>query len=118
LGAPPGGLVVPWSEASVGGYALERILTQAQLARLESRASRLWPPGPYTLGLAAAQATEALITAARKAYSVFTVLAGEFGVRNQVGAIPAFLSPRGISGVRVPDLNTRERVRVQSALGG
>jgi malate dehydrogenase len=118
LGVPPAGIVIPWSEASVGGFALERILTQAQLARLEARASRLWPPGPYTLGLAAAHVADALLTSSRKAHSVFTVLAGEFGVRNQVGAMPAFLSPNGISGVRMPELNTRERVRMESALGG
>ena len=35
LGAPPRGFVVPWSEASIGGHALERVLTQVQLSRIE-----------------------------------------------------------------------------------
>ena len=88
LGAPPSGFVVPWSEASIGGYSLERVLSQVQLARLEARAARLWPPGPFALGLAAARVTEALVRHSRRAFSVLTVLGGEFGVRGRVGAMP------------------------------
>ena len=54
-------IVVPWVEASIAGYALEKVLTQAQLARVEARLPRLWPPGPYTLGLAAADVLDAII---------------------------------------------------------
>lgn len=114
----PAGFVVPWTEASVGGYAIDRVLSQAQLSRLETRAARLWPPGPYTLGVAAARVVQALVTSARGSFSVLTLLGGEFGVRDQVGALPVFLSPQGISGTRTPNLNTRERVRVETALGG
>ena len=117
LGSPPAGFVVPWSEASIGGYALERVLTQVQLARIEARVARLWPPGPFTLGLAAARVTETAIRSSRRACSVLTVLGGEFGVRDRVGAIPAHLSPSGIAHVRVPTLNTRERVKLETALG-
>ena len=39
LGTPPAGFVVPWSEASIGGYALDRMLSQVQLTRVEARAS-------------------------------------------------------------------------------
>jgi malate dehydrogenase len=116
LGAPPAGFVVPWSEASVGGYALDRVLTQVQLARLEARTAKLWPPGPITLGLAAARVAEALVRSARRSFSALTLLGGEFGVRNRVGAIPVLLAGRGIAGVRVPALNTRERVRLETAL--
>jgi malate dehydrogenase len=116
LGSPPG-FVVPWSEASIGGYALERALTQVQLNRLQARAARLWPPGPYTLGLGAARVTEALLTSSRRAFSVLTMLGGEFGVRNRVGALPALLSTSGIVTTRVPTLSTRERVQLETALG-
>ena len=37
LGRAPRAIVVPWVEASIGGYALEKVLTQAQLARVEAR---------------------------------------------------------------------------------
>ena len=50
LGAPPRGFVVPWSEASIGGYALERVLTQVQVSRIENRLAHLWPPVPTRSG--------------------------------------------------------------------
>lgn len=115
LGTPPA-LVVPWSEASIGGYALERVLTQVQITRLDARAVRLWPPGPFTLGAAAARMAEAIVTSSRRTFSALTPLGGEFGVRNRIGALPVLLSRAGIAGVRVPALNTRERVRVESSL--
>src|ERR1043166_2034347 len=92
LGTPPSGFVVPWSEASIGGYALERMLDPVQLTRIEARAARLWPPGPYALGLAAAIVVEGILTESHRAYSVLTVLDGEFGARNRVGALPCVLS--------------------------
>ncbi len=117
LGVPPAGLVVPWSEASIGGYALERTLSQVQLARLEARAARLWPPGPFALGLAAARVVGAAATSARRAYSVLTVLGGEFGVRGRAGTLPVLLSPSGIAHARIPTLNPRERVQLETSLG-
>jgi malate dehydrogenase len=117
LGAPPSGFVVPWSEASIGGYAVPRVLTQVQLRRIEARVTRLWPPGPQALGLAAARVAEALVTSARRAAHVLTVLDGEFGVRDRVGALPCLLAPTGIVNVRLPALDTRERVQLETALG-
>lgn len=115
LGTPPS-FLVPWGEASIAGYALERVLTQVQLRRVEARVARLWPPGPQTLGLAAARVAEAVVTSARRAMSVLTVLGGEFGIRDRAGVLPCLLAPTGIANVRVPDLNTRERVQLESAL--
>jgi malate dehydrogenase len=117
LGAPPAGFVIPWSEASIAGFALEHVLSQVQLTRLEARIARLWPPGPYALGLAAARVTEAILTSSRRTFSVLTVLGGEFGVRGRVGSMPALLSTTGIVHARVPTLNTRERVLLETALG-
>lgn len=117
LGAPPRGFVIPWSEASIGGHALERVLTQVQLSRIAARVAHLWPPGPHALGLAAARVTEALLTSSRRAFSVLTVLGGEFGVRGRAGVLPALLSIQGIVATREPALTTRERVQVENALG-
>src|SRR5688572_7943911 len=89
LGTPPAGFVVPWSEASIGGYALDRVLAQVQLTKIEARVARLWPPGPYALGAAAAHVTKAILHASRRSFSVLTPLGGEFGVRNRVGVLPA-----------------------------
>lgn len=116
LGRPPQAIVVPWVEASVAGYTLEKVLTQAQLARVEARLSRLWPPGPYTLGLAAADVVDAMIRSSRRPRCVTAVLDGEFGARGQAGAVPAYLGPAGIERTAVPALNARERVQVETAL--
>ena len=116
LGVPPKGFVVPWSEAAIGGFALERVLTPVQLTRLESRVGRLWPPGPYALGQAAAMAAEAVMTASRRTLSLLTVLDGEFGVRDRVAALPALLDAGGIAHVHAPVLTTRERVQLETAL--
>jgi malate dehydrogenase len=116
LGAP-GGFVIPWSEATIGGRSLERVLTQVEVRRVDARIARLWPPGPHALGLAAARIVEALVTSARRAPSVFAVLTGEFGVRDRVGVLPCLLAPRGLIDVRLPVLNARERVQIETALG-
>jgi malate dehydrogenase len=117
LGAPPSGLVIPWTEASIGGYALHQMLAPAQLARIEARAARLWPPGPYALGAAAARLVAAILSSSRQSFCVLTQLGGEFGVRNRTGCLPVRLGPHGIVDIRVPELTTRERVQVQTALG-
>jgi malate dehydrogenase len=114
----PGRFVVPWSEASIGGHALERALSQVQLTRIEARSARLWPPGPLTLGLAAAQVVEAVVESSRRSYSLLMMLDGEFGVRDRIGTLPALVSSTGIVHTRLPSLSTRERVLVDTALGG
>jgi malate dehydrogenase len=117
LGAPPDAFVIPWSEASIAGYALERTVTQVQLRRLEARAARLWPPGPYALGAAAAQVVEGTLDAARRSFNVLAMLEGEFGVRDRVAAVPALLAPHGVASIRTPLLNRREQVQLDTALG-
>jgi malate dehydrogenase len=117
LGTPPDGLVVPWSEASIGGYALQQVLPQVTLARLDARVKALWPPGPYALGTAAAHVVDALLSSSRRFFSVMTQLEGEFGVNRRPGIVSARLGSGGIEQIRLPELTTRERVLVQSALG-
>ena len=117
LGTPPDSFVIPWSEASIAGYSLERTLSQVQLRRIEARAARLWPPGPYALGAAAARVVEGVLDAARHSYSILTMLDGQFGVRDRVAAVPALLGSQGVARIRTPLLNTRERVQLDIALG-
>lgn len=114
----PGGLVVPWSEASIGGYSADRVLSTVQLGRVEARAARLWPPGPYALGLTAARVAEAILGSSRRGFNVLTVLGGEFGVRDRVGTLPVHLASSGIVHARTPALNTRERVQLETVLSG
>ena len=116
LGAPPAGFVVPWSDASIRGHALERVLTQAQIRRVQTRVASVWPPGPHALGAAAARVVEAIVTGARHATSVLAMLGGEFGARDRVGIVPCQLASSGIAEIRVPALTSRERVQVETAL--
>jgi malate dehydrogenase len=116
LGTPPAGLVIPWSEAAIGGYGLHQVLAPVHLRRIEARAAVLWPPGPYALGAAAARVVTAILSSSRQSCCVLTQLGGEFGIRNRAGCLPVRLGPHGIVEIRVPELTTRERVQVQTAL--
>lgn len=118
LGVPPDGVVIPWSEASIAGYALDRVLTQAQIRRLETRVIRLWPPGTYTLAVAAARVAEAVVSSSRRVFNALIVLAGELGVKDHVASLPVHLFEQGVRDVNVPALNTRERVRLETVLRG
>jgi malate/lactate dehydrogenase len=57
-----------------------------------------------------------MIRSSRRALNVLTVLDGELGVRNRVGALPALLDRRGVAEARVPSLSARERVLLDTAL--
>lgn len=109
--------VIPWSQASVTGFSASSTLPQAALARIEARVARLWPPGPETLGAAAARLVEGVAESSRRTFTAFVVLDGELGVRGRVATLPVIVSGRGIAGVRVPALSGREQVQLESALG-
>jgi hypothetical protein len=117
FGLPPRALIIPWTDVSIGGVRAEACLTQAQLAQLEGRVARVWPPGPYTLGLAAAQMAGAVVTAPRSSFSVLTALDGEFAQRRGIGVVRAHVGPGGIVDTLAPTLSTRDEVRVKTALG-
>jgi malate dehydrogenase len=116
LGRAPHGIVVPWTEASVNGYAVEKVLTQVAIARVERRTAHSWPPGPHALGAAAAAVVHGMAESARRRFCVAAALDGEFDARRAVGTLPALVGPFGIERLFVPSLNTRERVQVETAL--
>jgi malate dehydrogenase len=118
IGAPGAGLVACWSQASVHGEALTSRLTAAQLAALDARLPKLWPPAPYALGSAAARACEALARGPRGEMSAFVVLDGEMGVRGAVAALPVRLGPAGVVSIREPQLSGQERVRFDNGIKG
>jgi hypothetical protein len=93
------------------------VLTPVQLAQVQVRIERLWPPRPLNLGLAAAMVTEGILRSSRRTFNALTVLDGEFGARGRVGAVQVFLDSRGIAGIRTPSLSTRERVQLETVLG-
>ena len=49
LGVPPAGIVVPWEESSIGGFAAVGVLDEGARRRLTAKVAPLWPPGPYAL---------------------------------------------------------------------
>ena len=118
LGAPPRHVVVPWSQATVGGLSLEAILPPPRHRRLRERASALWPPGPCALAAAAARVAATLVTGSRRRTSCFVALDGEFGVRKQALAAPVRLGAGGVVHIVEPALTPRERARLEAARAG
>ena len=119
LGAPPDRIVVPWSEASVRGVALSRLLSPRRLVLLQEKMVRMWPPGPYTLAAATARLCDAVLQGTG-IYGVtcYVVLNGELGVRGKAAATTVTLDASGVTSVAEPSLSVRERVELDNALHG
>jgi malate/lactate dehydrogenase len=114
LGAPPDSFVIPWSDASVGGFRLDEIASPATLAGIRRRVPRLWPPGPYALASAAARVCEGLVAGSHRQHVCFVTLEGEFGVRGRAAALPVEIGAR--HRIILPPLTLHERVVLESAL--
>jgi malate dehydrogenase len=112
----PSRWVFGWNDAHAAGARLDSILSAAEMSRLEARGRACWPPGPYTLGSAAARAVAASLRLSPRRFTVFAVLEGEYGARGAVLAVPATLGPRGVQQVHTPALSAREQVALQVAL--
>jgi malate dehydrogenase len=111
VGVPPKQVVVPWGDASIGGYSATRVLDPSAVARIDRRLPALWPPGPYTLAIAAARLVEA-IGGARRIFSAFAVV----DARGSTAAVPVSLGPRGIERLVIPTLDARERVVFENSV--
>ena len=117
LGRPPEHLVIPWSEATVRGFALSRLLDAPALARLQAQARLVWPPGPYTLASATARLCETAIGhAGQKGLTCYTVLDGELGTRGCAAAVTVELDAGGVTRIVEPSLGGQERVQLETAL--
>ena len=117
LGNPPKHVVIPWMEASIGGHSIMALLTQPQLNLVESRLRGLWPPGPSTLGWAAALFCEAAALGSRRLFSAFVSLDRDNGTRAPVCAWPVSIGPKGLERVTTPVLTGRDRVAIDEVLG-
>ena len=117
LGRPPERPVVAWSEATVRGHALGRLLDAAALARLRARAPLVWPPGPYTLASATARLCETTAgLAGTKGLACYAVLDGELGARGIAAAVTVELDAGGVARIVEPALSGRELVELETAL--
>jgi malate dehydrogenase len=112
LGVPPRQMIVPWSDAAIGGFSAARVLDASAVARIERRMPALWPPGPYSLASAAARVVEAIACGSRRTFCCF--IADD--VRRACAALPVMLGPRGIERVVVPSLDAREQVAFDNAV--
>ena len=116
LGRPPHQIIVPWEDASIAGRRATSALSPPALTRLDGRLSKLWPPGPLTLGSAAARAIVSALTRAPRSVSAFVSVTREEGSLGRVGMLPVVLSLRGVESVLTPALSTRDKVRLETAL--
>jgi hypothetical protein len=127
VGRPPSNLLVPWEQAAVGGRSAPHVLDAPALARLGDRLAMLWPPGPRTLGGAAARLVATALGRSPRQPSVYVVpdrLANASRRDNEPRlarrgvALAAELGPSGVLRIDVPILSTRDRVRLETALQG
>jgi malate dehydrogenase len=117
LGDPPGRLIIPWTDASIAGHSIAALLTQPQLNLVETRMKALWPPGPATLGTAAALFCEAVALGSRRLFSAFVSLDRDNGTKAPVCAWPVTVGPTGLERVTTPSLTSRDRVVIDEVLG-
>jgi malate/lactate dehydrogenase len=116
MGAPPERLVIPWSEASIAGHSIPSLLSPRQITVVEARMHGLWPPGPSTLGFAAAMFCEAVALGSRRLFSAFVALDRDNGTRAPVCAWPVMLGRTGLERTTSPSLTNRDRVAMDEVL--
>lgn len=116
LGRPPQQVIVPWDEGAIGGRSIPRVLSAAQLARLDARAARLWPPGPYALAAAAARMIRTALTRGPRLHMAMVAVTREEGTPGRSAIMPVLLQPAGIRSIVTPTLSSRDRVRYETSL--
>lgn len=116
LGRAPQQVIVPWEEASIAGRAATQVLSAAQLARLDARIARLWPPGPNTLAGAATRLIRTALTRSPRVHMALVALTRDEGTPGRAAMLPVTLQPQGIARLVVPTLSSRDRVRLETAL--
>jgi malate/lactate dehydrogenase len=116
LGRVPDRIVVLWSEATIAGRPLARVLDASRLARIQRRVAVAGAPGPYALAAAAGRVAEMLVHGSRRIACCTIGLEGEFGIRRSVSSAPVVIEPGGIARVIAPALDSRDQVLVENAL--
>jgi malate dehydrogenase len=116
LGVPPAQVVIPWDDATIGGFSATRMLDEPSRRRIAARVRALWPPGPYALAAAAVKAIEAIIGRSRRQLSCFVAADTSAGSRQRTAALPVRLGPSGIVEVVLPELSVYDRVAFDNAI--
>jgi len=116
LGRPPQQIIVPWDEAAIAGRCATQVLSAAQLARLDARIARLWPPAPYTLAGAAARLIRTALTRSPRVHAALVAVTREEGSPGRSAMMPITLEPAGIASLVPPSLSARDRVRFETTM--
>ncbi len=115
LGRPPQQVIVPWDEAAISGRSSTNVLSAAQLARLDARIARLWPPGPYALAGAATSVIKNTLMRTARVHAALVAVTREEGLPGRSAMMPVTLQPSGIASLVAPALSARDRVRFETA---
>jgi malate dehydrogenase len=116
LGVPPDHIVVAWEDATVGGFALHRLVAEPVRRRLEAAVAALWPPGPYALAVAAAKVLYAMLGRSDRLLTCFIAPDDATGRRARASAMPVRLNRSGVVDVVLPEMSGRDRVRLDNAM--
>lgn len=116
LGKPPHQVIVPWDEAAISGRSATNVLSAAQLARLDARIARLWPPGPYALAAAATQMVRSALTRSRRVHAAMVAATRDEGAPGRAAMMPVTLGAGGVASLVEPALSTRDRVRFETTM--
>ena len=108
VGTPPG-WVLAWTDATLAGMPLTRLLAPPQTLRVEARLRARWPPGPYALASAATAVIRAIDSGSHRRLTCFVARDGAYE-RRPFAALPVTLGASGVVSVHVPQLGARERV--------
>jgi malate dehydrogenase len=116
IGVPPQHIVVPWEDATIGGFGLTRMISEPDRRRIEARLMALWPPGPYALAAAAAKAVDAMLKRSQALVTCFVAPDDSSGLRLRTAALPVRLGNTGVIDVVLPEMSVRERVQLDNAM--
>jgi malate dehydrogenase len=116
VGVPPDHIVVLWEDATFAGLGLHRFIGEPERRRIDGRVSRLWPPGPYALASAASKVVDILLGRSDRIVTCFIAPDESAGRRSRTAALPVRLNRSGLIEVVLPELNGRDRVRLDNAM--
>ena len=116
LGRPPQQVIVPWDQAAIAGRPAPDVLSADQLARLDARIARLWPPGPYALASAATRIIRSAVTRAPRVHAAQVAVTREEGTPGRSAMMPVTLHPAGLASLVPPALSSRDRVRFDTTM--
>lgn len=116
LGRPPHQVIVPWDEGAIGGRSIPKVLSAAQLARLDARAAKLWPAGPYALACAATRIIRTALSRGSRLHMAIVAVTREEGTPGRSAIMPVLVQPSGLASIVAPALSARDRVRYDTSL--